>query len=301
MTGMLLAGIPVLYKESGLIPTQSTEQMVETRLLRLVGLSLLLHLLAFALWFWWPASQPRMVEPTFIDLQDSQLPTDLPARKAIPSDKTRRVSRQQEVRKSPQARAIPAPAASRQPVSRSSSKSGLPGKPSLSTTPPAAESSIAGLLRKTPSQQATSGNGHQGKPNLMPSASKLARVEEQYRRRYADDIDDGSTRFLNTDDIQFGSFLRHFETAVYGVWRYPQEALQKGIEGMTPVKITFNRKGEIVGVRLLESSGSKILDDEVLRTLRAIGPVGRLPNNYRKDEFSLIAFFYYGNARGRLR
>ncbi|MFW9604733.1 MAG: energy transducer TonB, partial [Trichlorobacter sp.] len=117
----------------------------------------------------------------------------------------------------------------------------------------------------------------------------------------ADDIDDGSTRFLNTDDIQFGSFLRHFETAVYGVWRYPQEALQKGIEGMTPVKITFNRKGEIVGVRLLESSGSKILDDELLRTLRAIGPVGRLPNNYRKDEFSLIAFFYYGNARGRLR
>ena len=40
---MLLAGIPVLYKESGLIPTQSTEQMVETRLLRLVGLSLLLQ------------------------------------------------------------------------------------------------------------------------------------------------------------------------------------------------------------------------------------------------------------------
>ena len=135
----------------------------------------------------------------------------------------------------------------------------------------------------------------------MPSASRMAKLEENYRRRYADEVAEGDTHFLNTNDIQFGSFLRRFETSVYGVWRYPQEAALKGIEGVTPVRITFNRNGEIVNVKLLESSGSKLLDDEVLRTLRLIGPMGSLPRNYPKDEFHLIAFFQYGNARSRLR
>ena len=129
----------------------------------------------------------------------------------------------------------------------------------------------------------------------------MATLEEGYRRRFADEIAEGETHFLNTDNIQFGSFLRRFETSVYGVWRYPQEAALKGIEGVTPVRITFNRKGEIIRVQLLESSGSKILDDEVLRTLGLVGPVGNLPRNYLKDEFNLIAFFQYGNARARVR
>ena len=119
-------------------------------------------------------------------------------------------------------------------------------------------------------------------------------MEETYRRKFEKDIAEGDTKFLNTEDIQFGSFLRRFENSVYGVWRYPEEAARKGISGITPVKITFNRQGEVVHVELLESSGAKILDDEVLRTLKSIGPVGSLPKGYEKDEFHLIAFFQYG-------
>jgi protein TonB len=106
---------------------------------------------------------------------------------------------------------------------------------------------------------------------------------------------------MNSDDIVFGSFLRRFEGAVYGVWRYPQEAAMKGIEGITPVRITFNRRGEITNIQQLESSGARILDEEVLRTLRAIGPVGGFPKGYDKEEFHLIAFFQYGGARRSLR
>src|SRR6266568_3371550 len=98
---------------------------------------------------------------------------------------------------------------------------------------------------------------------LFPSAEKLARLEESYRKKYESEVEAGETKFLNTDDIQFGSFLRRFETAIYGVWRYPADAARLGIEGVTPVRITFNRQGEIVNVELLNSSGSKILDEEV--------------------------------------
>ncbi|MEI8355069.1 MAG: TonB C-terminal domain-containing protein, partial [Deltaproteobacteria bacterium] len=73
-----------------------------------------------------------------------------------------------------------------------------------------------------------------------------------------------------------------------------------GIEGVTAVKITFNRKGEIMGdgVQLLESSGSRILDGEVFRTLAKLGPVGSFPKGFDKDKFYLIAFFQYGIIRG---
>lgn len=74
-----------------------------------------------------------------------------------------------------------------------------------------------------------------------------------------------------------------------------------GIEGVTPVRITFNRKGEIEKVELLQSSGSRILDDEVLRTLHEIGPIGSFPKGYDKDKFKLIAFFQYGIVRGKSR
>jgi protein TonB len=151
------------------------------------------------------------------------------------------------------------------------------------------------LKPKTPTSPQTS------QPQLFPSANRLASLEESYRRKFENEIAEGETRFLNSDDILFGSFLRRFETAVYGVWRYPQEAAMKGIEGITPVRITFNRRGEITGARLLESSGAKVLDDEVFRTLKLIGPVGGFPKGYDKDEFHLIAFFQYGGARRALR
>jgi protein TonB len=135
---------------------------------------------------------------------------------------------------------------------------------------------------------------------LFPSAGKLARLEDSYRQKYRREVEDGETRFLNTDDIQFGSFLRRLETAVYGVWHYPQEALMRGIEGTTPVRITFNRNGEITQVDLLETSGSKILDDEVMRTLKQLGPIGTFPRGYTGEVFKLIAFFHYGSGSGRL-
>lgn len=147
-----------------------------------------------------------------------------------------------------------------------------------------------------PKEQRTSDLGR-----LYPDASKLARIEESYRKRYRDEVKEGESRFLNSDDIQFGSFLRRFETAVYGVWRYPPEAAKLGIEGVTPVKITFNRKGEIERVELLESSGSRILDDEVRRTLSLVGPVGSFPRGYDKESFNLIAFFHYGIVGGSIR
>ena len=136
---------------------------------------------------------------------------------------------------------------------------------------------------------------------LFPSAEKLAKLEEGYRRKYSQEVAEGETKFLNTDDLLFGSFLHRFESAIYGVWRYPADAARLGIEGVTPVRITFNRQGEIEQVEILQSSGSRILDDEVRRTLKMIGPVGGFPKGYDKETFNIIAFFHYSIVKGMFR
>ncbi len=290
----------------------SSDQYVEKTFLYLLLISIVLHVAVFVTLYFWPKEQQQQIsEPTFIDLQDmpelKTPPTPQQDQKTRPSDQRRRVVKETAPRQS-----TPVAPASKAAPTRQSAKvkpSAPPGRPGPAgppAKPSEAGSSVNELLRRKPQQQAGAGGGGgtgtRPQPNLAPSASRMAKLEENYRRRFADDIDDGSTRIgLNTDDIQFGSFLKRFETAVYGVWRYPQEAALKGIEGVTPVKITFNRNGEIKKVQLLESSGSRVLDDEVFRTLRLLGPMGNFPKSYDKDEFHLIAFFQYGNARSRLR
>lgn len=289
---------------------------MEKSFLSLLLISFLLHVAGFFLIQHWPREKKQLPEPAFIEMKDvTELKPSEPVKKpkvAPPSDRKKRVARESSPKSQPRITPVPPPMPAARPVRPPPTETATPAtggqgaKPFPSATdsrPLTPGSSASELIRRKPAESRGESTGTGGgiQPRLMPSATRMARIEDDYRRRYADDVDQGSTRFLNTDDIQFRSFLNRFETAVYGVWRYPYEAAIKGVEGVTPVRITFNRSGEIVKVKMLESSGSKILDDEVLRTLRLIGPLGSFPRNYTRDEFHLIAFFHYGNSRGRLR
>ena len=289
------------------------DRYVEKSFLYLVALSLLLHAGLFTLIILFPQAKPVLrQEPIIVDLED--IP-DLRQKRA-PADSGREARRHAE-----QPRRVPRETAPKgvgerdrlaalPPVARPVPQ--RPSAPSLAVPQPeeAGPRGETGRTGDIPVREAPRGGGilkpraPAGAPDLaqlMPSAQRLAKIEEGYRKKYRDDVAEGDTKFLDTDDIQFGSFLRRFENAVYGVWRYPQEAARLGIEGVTPVKITFNSSGAIVKYEILQSSGSRILDDEVLRTLRQVGPVGPFPRGYNRDEFNLIAFFQYGIVRGASR
>ncbi len=283
-----------------------SNRFIEKSFLYLLCISLILHAGLFTWLYYFPPSHhepPK--EPVFIDLQ--QVP-ELKQPRQPRQQETRRRSEQQvrvpketaprgdapQDRQTHQLQTAPANERRPSPATRQSSQPSqtAPRQPQM-----APGSSVASLLK--PKEQTV--RQAPTVAQLFPGASGLAKLEESYRRKFEKDVADGDTRFLNSDDIVFGSFLRRFEGAVYGVWRYPQEAALRGIEGITPVRITFNRRGEITNIQQLESSGARILDEEVLRTLRAIGPVGGFPKGYDKDEFHLIAFFQYGGARRALR
>ncbi|MSM38093.1 MAG: TonB family protein [Geobacter sp.] len=262
-------------------------------------ISFLLHVLFLLLLVYLPpAEQKKETEPIMVDLEDlPQLKEQLPRgdEKAKRQAETRQRVPVESAPRGDQLRnrITPPPVAPRQPQAVPSPRIAEPSrqKPAKSEMP--GDSLFRAKKEDLPDLA-----------KLLPSANRLERLEENYRRKYEDEVKENDTKFLNTDDILFGSFLRRFETAVYNVWRYPPDAARLGIEGVVPVRITFNRKGEIQKAVVLESSGSIILDDEVRRALRQIGPIGALPKGYGKDEFHLIAFFHYGivsgSSRGRL-
>jgi protein TonB len=281
-----------------------SNRYIEKSFLLLLLLSLLLHVGAGVLLYYLPERTPKPPkEPVFIDLQ--QVPDlksqEQPRQQETPRQSEQRVRVQHET--APRGLAAvntdvqrPSRPDTRKPQQSQQSKQQEESTSVAREVPITPGSSVSSLLKpKTPSAQTVT------QAQLYPGAIRMAKLEESYRRKFENEIAEGDTRFLNSDDILFGSFLRRFENSVYGVWRYPQEAAMKGIEGITPVRITFNRRGEITGTQLLESSGAKVLDDEVFRTLKLIGPVGGFPKGYDKDEFHLIAFFQYGGARRSLR
>jgi protein TonB len=275
-----------------------SDKYIEKTFLYFVALSLLLHAVVGTVLYLMPEKkremkpEPYMVELT--DLPELQQKTEQKVKPKRLDEKRRRVVRESAPKGDSRRDLTPSlpPALARRPST--TTRSPVESVPTFSRKSEIPPDMVSPDVKKLPELS-----------KLFPSAGKMAKLEDSYRKKYDSEIEEGETHFLNSDDIHFGSFLRRFESAVYEVWSYPAAAARAGIQGVTPVRITFNRKGEIENIQLLQSSGSRILDDEVFRALRALGPIGGLPKNYTKDQFNLIAFFQYGlidgTGRGSLR
>lgn len=275
-----------------------SDKYIEKSFLYFVVLSLLVHLLAATIFYFMPEKkQAVQPPPIMVDISDIPELHEVPdtGRKAKRyGEKRSRVARETAPKgdRAYNRKPVLPPSVARRPSTAAKPRGrNVPVLPGESVLRP--ESIVPGA-KDLPDLA-----------KLYPSAERMAQIEERYRKKYEAEIKEGETLFLNSDDILFGSFLRRFETAVYAVWTYPAAASRAGIQGITPVKITFNRKGEVEKIQLLQSSGSRLLDDEVLRTLRSLGPVGNLPRNYDKEYFNLVAFFEYslfgGSFHGAIR
>ncbi|OPY11452.1 MAG: transport protein TonB [Syntrophus sp. PtaB.Bin138] len=284
-----------------------SDKYIEKAFLYFLTLSLIAHLAIFALVYLFPESKREVKQEAYmVELSDmpelkQAPPSKAPARRFAERKRrvvTERAPRGQRARdniaSAPRRESRPEPL---RPAAKEQERERSVSHEPVSRAENGAVSK-EGTEKKRAGETVRKGKDLPDLAKLYPSAGRLARLEESYRKKYDTEIEEGDTKFLNTDDIQFGSFLRRFESAVYGVWRYPDAAARSGIQGVTPVKITFNRRGEIENIQLLQSSGSKILDSEVFRALRSIGPLGGFPKAYPKEQFNLIAFFQYGISQG---
>jgi TonB family protein len=75
--------------------------------------------------------------------------------------------------------------------------------------------------------------------------------------------------------------------------RYPADARARGDQGIVRIAFTIDREGWVRGSRILQSSGSSELDQEVLGMLVRAQPVPRPPEHIPAEELSFKVPFQF--------
>jgi protein TonB len=130
----------------------------------------------------------------------------------------------------------------------------------------------------------------------LPEAT-MARLEKDWRQKYRADVEEGNAVWLDTEKDVLISFFQRFRNNIYNVWNYPGPAAERREEGTCLLKITITRSGEVQQVRILESTGYRVLDDEAVAAVRRGAPYGSLPRAYSGEILNIFAFFNYNLSR----
>lgn len=104
---------------------------------------------------------------------------------------------------------------------------------------------------------------------------------------------------LDLDEFKFGPYGMSIVEKVEKVWRYPDEAIRKGMQGALVVTFIINKDGTVKDLKLERSSGFGVLDEEAVRAVKTAAPFKPLPGNIGVIEFPVRFTFYYEIRQGR--
>jgi len=105
---------------------------------------------------------------------------------------------------------------------------------------------------------------------------------------------------LNAPEIQYISYFASIKRKIELVWQYPYEAAVAGIQGELTLDFVIARSGAVNSIELVHSSGSKILDDEAIRSIRKAAPFDPIPKDYNIPSLQIRGRFVYVHG-GALR
>lgn len=264
-----------------------------------VTLSLLLHLLGFALL---QRLQPQPVsnrQPVYVEMvprprpsipereRELELPSRTPVPRTRPAERLGPSDQQVERETAPAGRdredlapSFPRPApAQPQP-------SAAPGTPSTAPPTPAGE----GLRPSSPAP-----NREQLLASATQAATQVAQQEiAQWRQKLREEVERGEAVWLDTEQDLLVSFFKRFKDGIYLVWNYPRAAVERGEQGISLLRITINRAGLVEEVVVVKGSGSSRLDQAAVDAVQKAAPYyGYLPSSYPQETLTIFAFFEY--------
>jgi protein TonB len=105
---------------------------------------------------------------------------------------------------------------------------------------------------------------------------------------------------LNAPEVQYISYFASIKRKIELVWQYPYEAAVAGIQGELTLDFVIARSGTVNSIELVRSSGSKILDDEAIRSIRKAAPFDPIPAQYKIPSLQIRGRFVYVHG-GALR
>jgi protein TonB len=293
------------------------------------GLSVLLHLLVLWLAYRFPSTVRRPEEVMEIDLSDIPRATDfLPPERGILEETPPRPTPTPPAR-----RRAPAPPALQGRVPDLPVKPDLPPEESFPADARTADPGREATAEPAPSPATPrSAPGKSGAPDsappkslrdLTPSLGKMVMAREEPSggrgqgaaagnavgtggkatgKEGVTEEGGGGFRLtpLNAPEVQFISYFASIKRKIELVWQYPYEAAAAGIQGELTLDFVIARSGAVNSIELVRSSGSKILDDEAIRSIRTAAPFDPIPAEYKIPSLQIRGRFVYVHG-GTLR
>jgi protein TonB len=98
---------------------------------------------------------------------------------------------------------------------------------------------------------------------------------------------------LDSADKRYAPYLKKIKIKIEKTWSYPRQAFEQKKEGISMVRFSLDKRGKLLGNRIVSSSGYDPLDWEALNAIRASAPYEPFPNNINLSRLHIMASFRY--------
>jgi protein TonB len=128
---------------------------------------------------------------------------------------------------------------------------------------------------------------------LPSSVTDLAGQIDAGFQDYIDDkIEEGDRIDISTSEYRYIGYFTNMRKAIELVWIYPSAASRRGMQGKVGIEFTIHKDGSKSQVRVINSSGYKILDDAIVEAIRT-ATFAPLPTSFNKDKMLVTGNFTY--------
>ncbi|MCL0044630.1 energy transducer TonB [Nitrospinaceae bacterium] len=139
---------------------------------------------------------------------------------------------------------------------------------------------------------------------FMGSKGTLTMLDELNQEKYApenpqveekEELDEDEPISLDTKEAKYVSYFSRIKQQIQRVWVYPSQGIKRTLSGELTLKFEISKDGNLLGLRLINSSGSNILDANAIKAVRGAAPYYPFPKTITKKKLSILATFVYNS------
>lgn len=106
---------------------------------------------------------------------------------------------------------------------------------------------------------------------------------------------------FDSKPYEFGPYMDLLRKKIESIWVYPPDAAARNIFGDLKIQFTIKKDGRLGELKLIRTSGYKMLDDAALQALKEGEPYWPLPKEWHKESYTILGHFVYSLYGAQLR
>jgi protein TonB len=128
---------------------------------------------------------------------------------------------------------------------------------------------------------------------FLPSHELIKELARNFQPGTDADVKTSKIVNLDTTELKYISYMTKIKRQIDLVWTYPTLAIERGEQGTLILQFTIVSSGDLKDVRVIRSSGSKILDDAAVEAIRTASPYPVFPKEWKEEELTIAARMEY--------